>query len=172
MDEQKKDRRYDLDGEALMTQVLCDLVNRYPGLPDGEKITFATLPTTGGLSLYPGTGAAIESERTSVTGRVRQTCQYPFFIGWRAAAPREQQRVAMKEWLDQLGRWLERQPVIIDGETQQLETYPPVAAGRQITAISRQIAGYLDERDDHQVETWAISLICKYENIYQIIRRL
>ena len=167
MEEKKKDIRYDLDGDELMTQVLCDLVNQYPGLPADDVITFATLPEAGGISLYPGTGAAIDSERTSVTGKVRQVCQYPFFITWRAAGPSEAQKAAMKEWLDRLGRWLERQPVIIDGQSRQLEAYPPVAAGRKITAISRQIAGYLEERDDHQMETWAISMVAKYENIYQ-----
>lgn len=167
MEETKKEVRYDLDGGELMTKILCELVNQYPGLPEGEKITFATLPEAGGISLYPGTGAAIESERTSIIGKVRQVCQYPFFIGWRAAGPGEAQKMAMKEWLDRLGRWLERQPVAIDGSQVQLSSYPPVTAGRKILTISRQIAGYLDERDEHQMETWAISLVCKYENIYQ-----
>ena len=158
---------YDADGEWWVSTVLRDLVNRFPGRAADEQIMFASLQEDGGLGMYPGSGAAIEEEVRSVTGKVRQVCLYPFAVGFREAAPNEARKIYIKEWLETLGRWLEGQPVRVNGEEHVLDKYPALNGGRRFLSISRVTPGYLGETpgDDH-VETWVISLAAKYENIF------
>lgn len=154
MDGEKKIIGYDIDGKDTVTARLRALVNSFPGRDEGESILFAELAEKGGKAMYPGAGAAIESETRSVTGRVRQVCLYPFVVGFRASGPSEERRAYIKEWLDALGQWLERQ--------QQ----PTLDGGRKFIGISRTSPAYLDGVTDDLVETWAIALTAKYENIF------
>ena len=75
----------DTTGSNAASKVLLDLLNRFPGL-NGSVITFAALDDTSGISFNPTSGAAYLENRESITGHVRQTCQYPFVIIYRAAA--------------------------------------------------------------------------------------
>ena len=94
-----------------------------------------------------------------------QRCQYSFAVVWRTAGPGEERRAYIKEWLDDLGRWLEGQPVTANGQTHRLERYPPIGGGRRIRRITRQTAAALDSVDDEShTETWAVVLTALYEN--------
>ena len=167
MDEKKEVRFDTTEGFDVLTQAVRALVNRFPGLAEGEKIAFATLRDSGGMALFPGDGAVIEEERRSVTGRVRQVCRYPFAVLIRGGGMNEESRAAAKERLDMLGRWLQGQSVTVDGRTYAPERYPALTGGRRFLDFSIQAPAYLYERDEHQTETWAAALAARYENIYQ-----
>lgn len=155
----------DLDGRELVTQALRELLDRYPRLGEGEHIAFATLGDSG-VALYPGDTAVIERERRYITGFVRQECRYTFAVLWRAIGPSEERRAYIKQWLDDLGRWLEGQPVTEDG--QRLERYPAIGEGRCIRRIRRASAAALIEADAaHRTETWAATLAVAYDNEFQ-----
>lgn len=116
--------RYDVDGYDIVTNALKDLLNSFPGLLEGENIKFSTLEEDSGISFYPISGAVIATETTSITGKVNQVCNYPFYVVYRTAADSQNSKIDIKEFLDKLGKWLEKQPVAIDGETQKLSAYP------------------------------------------------
>ena len=166
MDEKKDAIKYDMEGFSAVTEAVRALVNRFPGLEAGESVAFATLDERGGLAMFPGDGAVVDQERRSVTGRVRQVCRYPFVVLYRAGGLTEQRRAGAKERLDALGRWLGRQTVAVDGVSHRLAAYPPLTGGRRFLDFSFQAPAYLHERDEHQVETWAVALAARYENIF------
>ncbi len=156
MNEEKKEVKYDVKGSQVLTEAIRALVNGFPGLAEGEKIAFATLRESGGLAMFPGDGAVVDEEHRSVTGRVRQVCQYPFVVLLRGAGFGEEARAAAKEKLDGLGRWLEG-----------LGEYPGLGGGRRFLYFSIQAPAWLYERDEHRTETWAVGLAAHYENIFQ-----
>lgn len=162
-EEVKKPVRYDVEGYEIVTDAIGDLLNQYPGL-EGLTVKFSTLEEDGGLAWFPITGAAIDSETESITGKVRQTCNYPFYIIFRNGAPSADRKKVIKEFLDNLGRWLERQTVTIEETNYTLEAYPELTGNRKITEISRQTPGYLDSVLDNGVENWAIYIAVKYTN--------
>lgn len=154
MMDEKKVLGYDIDGAGTVTAKLRELVNSFPGRGEGDSILFAELAEKSGKAIYPGSGAAIESETRSVTGRVRQVCLYPFMVGFRAAGPSEARRVHIKEWLDALGQWLQQAQL------------PALEGGRKFLSIERASPSYLDNVTEDNVETWAIALTAKYEIIF------
>lgn len=168
MDEKDKKEKFDLEGFDALTEAVGALVNGFPGLPAGEHIAFATLRQTGGMALFPGSGAVVESEHKSVTGRVRQVCRYPFAVLLRRGGLGEEERAGVKELLDDLGRWLGRQSVTVNGQARRLAAYPALSGGRTLLDIAIQAPAYLYERDEHQVETWAVEMTARYENIFYL----
>lgn len=158
--------KYDVDGYDIVTNALRDLLNSFPGLLEGEIIKFSTLEEDSGISFYPISGAVIATETTSVTGKVNQVCNYPFYVVYRTAVDSPNSKIDIKEFLDKLGKWLEKQPVTIDGETQKLSDYPELTEGREITEISRQTPAYLDSTSEGNVQDWVISLALRYRNIF------
>lgn len=166
MDEKKSEIKYDMEGLSAVTEAVRALVNGFPGLAAGESVAFATLGERGGMALFPGDGAVVDSQRRSVTGRVRQVCRYPFVVLYRAGGLTEDRRATAKERLDALGQWLGRQSVSLGGKTYRMEEYPALTGGRRLLDFSFQAPAYLHERDEHQVETWAVALTARYENIF------
>lgn len=166
MDEKDTKVRYDLEGGHALTEAIAELLNSFPGLTEGERFAFATLRENGGLAMFPGSGAVVESERKSVTGKVRQVCRYPFAALVRRGGLGESERARVKEWLDAMGRWLGRQSVTVQDQSCRLEAYPALSGGRAMLDISIQAPAYLYERDEHQIETWAVELTARYENIF------
>ena len=101
----------DIDGSEAVSKILLDLLNKFPGLTTGNKsILFSTLSDASGIGFFPISGAALQNSTEDVTGHVTQVCQYPFNVVYRAAPKSETQRIRIKEFLDALGKWLERQP--------------------------------------------------------------
>lgn len=165
-EDDKKRPRYDAVGYKAVTEALKDMLNQYPGLLDGEKILFSTLSDTTGISFYPVTGAVISEERTSVTGKVRQLCNYTFCVVYRTTAVASAVKTDIKEFLDDICNWLERQPVVIDGEPYQLEAYPKLTGGREIKRIMRQSMAYLDKVYEDNTQDWVCKLSLEYKNIF------
>ena len=164
---EQKHVKYDVDGYDAVTSALRELLNQYPALSKGDEIAFASLDEDSGKAMFPISGAAVETERTSVTGKVTEVCLYPFYVIYRAAGLSENRKAKVKEWLDTLGKWLEQKKVLIDGKEYQLEEYPPLTDGRKFLSISRQTPAYLNTVNENQSENWAIYISARYQYEYQ-----
>ena len=75
-------------------------------------------------------------------------------------------KIEIKEFLDNIGRWLEQQPIQIGSKKYQLEEYPELSSNRKIEEISRLTPAYLDNSYENNVQDWVISLSLKYRNIF------
>lgn len=156
--------RFDVDGYDLVTAAVMALVNTFPGLEDGETFEFATEQTGEGVSIFPTTGSFIYEERESITGHVTQMCQYPFTVVYRAAGLNSKRRMGAKEWLDSFGRWIERQPIEIDGTTYVLPEWPDLTENRKIREVTRQAPAYLATVEDDKSENWIMDVVVRYRN--------
>lgn len=164
---EEKAKKYDIDGYDILTTAIRELINQYPGLNDGDEITFSSLEENSGKALFPLSGAAIEKESEFITGEVEQICVYPFMIIYRASGLSENRKASVKEWLDNLGRWLEKQVIAINGAEHKLTEYPQLTDGRKFITISRSSPAYLDSVEENNAENWAISIIAKYKNNFE-----
>jgi hypothetical protein len=164
---EEKQIQYDVDGYDAVTSALRELLNQYPALSEGEEIGFSTLGEKSGKAMFPISGAVIESQKKSVTGKVSGVCLYPFYVIYRASGLSENNKAKIKEWLDTLGKWLEQQTVTINGTEYLLEELPPLTGGRKFLSINRQTPAYLDAVNENQSENWAISISARYEYQYK-----
>lgn len=159
-----KDRQtdIDIDGTEVVSTVLLTLLNQFPGL-DGKEIQFSSLSDTAGIGMFPTSGAVIVENTENVLGEVHQVCAYPFDIVYRAALKTERHRLRVKEFLDTLGKWLERQPVMIGGTMQHLTQYPDIGDNREIENIMRTTPAFLNAIMQDGVEDWMISGQLRYK---------
>lgn len=164
---EQKQVKYDIDGYEAVTSALRELLNQYPGLSDGDEIAFATLGEESGKAMFPINGAVVETEKTTITGKVTRVCLYPFYVIYRASGLNENRKAKVKEWLDTFGKWLEQQRVSIDGTDYKLEELPPLTDGRKFLSIERQSTSYLDTVNENQSENWAIYISARYEYEYR-----
>lgn len=167
MAEEQKQVRYDIDGYDIVTTALRELINQYPGLSDGDEITFSVLGEDSGKAMFPVSGAIIETEKESITGYVTQVCLYPFYVIYRAAGLSENRKAAVKEWLDNLGKWLEKQTITVNNNQYKLSEYPVLTGDRKFLTIDRQTPGYLDSTNDNKSENWAIYISARYRNEFE-----
>ena len=157
----------DIDGSEAVSKVRLELLNTFPGIPAGMRVEFATLADDSGIAYFPTSGAVLTENREDILGHVFQVCTYPFDIRYRGAPRSEAQRLRFKEFLDALGKWLELQPIIINGESAKLDQYPELTSGnRKIRSISRTTPGYLGAVYQDGIEDWVISVSLNYENEY------
>jgi len=163
LDENSQITLYDYSGYEIVTNALLELLNDFPGL-DGESITFSTLEDSRGIAMYPISSAVIQNEKEDITGRVKQICLYPFFVIYRASGLSESRKVSVKEWLDNLGRWLEKEEITIKNATHRIKKYPILTGKREIERIDRQTPGYLESINDNQSENWVIYITMQYIN--------
>ena len=159
--------KYDIDGYEKVTTALTELLNQYPALDSGEEITFSVLEETSGIGMFPVSGAVVETEKRSVTGKVTEVCLYPFYIIYRASGLNENRKARVKEWLDTLGKWLEQKKALIDGEEYTLSELPPLTEGRKFLSIERQTPAYLENTNEDKTEDWAIYISARYQYEYQ-----
>lgn len=155
----------DIDGSEAVSKVLLELLNTFPGLSEKQRILFSTLSESSGIGFFPTTGAALQSDKEDVTGHVTQVCLYPFSVVYRVAPKSEAQRMRIKEYLDTLGKWLEQQPVHLNGKVYRLEAYPALASGnRIIKSITRTSPAYINVAYQDGIEDWIIAARLSYEN--------
>ena len=161
----KQTIKIDIEGSEVVSTTLLKLINEFPGKT--ERIAFSTLGEAAGIGFFPTSGAAILSDKTDICGHVTQICQYPFSVVYRCSPSTEQMRIKIKEFLDLLGKWLEKQDVIVDGKTYKLEEYPALSAGnRIIQSISRTNVAHLAAAYQDGTEDWSFSATLKYKNEY------
>ena len=159
--------KYDVDGYDAITTALMELLNQYPGMADGDEIAFSALDEDSGKAMFPINGAIIESEKRTITGKVTEICLYPFCIIYRAAGLSENRKATVKEWLDNLGKWLERKAILVNEETFKLSEYPRLTGSRTFLSISRQTSAYLNEVYDNNSEDWVVHITARYKNEYE-----
>ena len=99
---------------------------------------------------------------------MEQTCEYPFIVIYRASGLTESRKEKVKEWLDNLGRWLERQTVVINGTEYKLNDYPNLTRGRTFKNIQRVTPSYLDSINENKAENWAINIVATYKNEFDL----
>ena len=157
------ERVRDVQSEDVITNALVALVNQYPGL-NGETITFGTLSETGGIAMFPMSGAVIERDAVDILGNHEQICNYPFFVYYKVSGLTENRKISVKEWLDDLGRWLEKQPITIGETVSILDEYPALSGNRKFLSIKRTTPATLDSIGKGQEENWAIRLVARYQN--------
>ena len=163
----EKQVKYDIDGYEAITSALRALINQYPGLEEGEEITFSVLGENRGKAMFPISGAVIETQKKMVTGKIEEVCIYPFYVIYRASGLSENNKAKVKEWLDNLGKWLEQKKIIENGTEYVLEELPPLTEGRKFLDISRQTPAYLDGTNENQSEDWAVYISARYQYIYK-----
>lgn len=154
----------DVDGFEEVTPALMDLVNSYPGLPEGEKFKFTTTEPGEGLSIFCVSGSYIQESHESILGHVWQNCLYPFMVVYQAGGLNQRRKIQIKEWLDAFGKWLTKQPVKIGDQTVTLNEWPKLTGGRKIRDITRTSPAYLGSINDDKIETWLMNLQIMYRN--------
>lgn len=154
---------YDLDGQEVVSTALMELLNSYPDM-QGTEFQYATLGNAKGKAIFPTSGSAIRDEQQDITGHVEQTCEYPFIVIYRASGLSESRKEKVKEWLDNLGRWLEKQPIVVGTQEYKLDSYPVLTRGRKFKTIARTSPSFLDSLNEDGAENWAINITASYTN--------
>ena len=151
----------DVNTTNLLSKVLIDLLNDFPQKP--EEITFNVLGETG-IAMFGLSGVAILTEQENIFGEITQECLYPFNLVYRISPRTEEQKMRVKEYLDMVGEWLEKQPIYISDVTYQLLEYPFLSDNKTIKSIVRQSPAHLGSVYQDGIEDWEIALQLQYEN--------
>lgn len=162
MDDELKPIGKDASGYDVLTIAVKALLNQFPGLYENETVKFEELGEDSGIAFSADNGALIFSETEDVLGGVRQTCQYPFYIIYRTSSTKERQKMSIQEFLDTFGKWLCREPVVIDGSEQRLSNYPTLSQGRKITKVTRDNS-YGLEPQESGVQDWILPVSIEYK---------
>lgn len=165
MDDKKLMR--DVEGQRTITEVLMALLNEFPGLKDSQIIDFSFLAEEKGIAFYAMGGANVLQYTESVTGNVEMKCQYPFTVVYRDKPTTEKRKMQISKFLDDLGRWLEMQPIDTGDGKHRLCYYPELTNGRKITRIQRTTPAHMDGVNAAGVENWIIGLNLQYEQEYE-----
>ena len=156
---------YDVTGYEILTNAVLALMGQYPGL-DGKEILFEELDVSG-IAFSADNGALILTERTSITGHVEQRCQYPFYLIYRTSSTKEYQKLKVQEFFDSIGKWLCKEPAMINGEITRLDSWPQLADGRKITRITRSNSYGLEPNEDG-VQDWLMPVTVQYTNEFDL----
>lgn len=162
MGDERKPIGKDASGYDVLTIAVKALLNQFPGLYENETVKFEELGEDSGIAFSADNGALIFSETEDVLGGVRQTCQYPFYIIYRTSSTKERQKMSIQEFLDTFGKWLCREPVVIDGSEQRLSNYPTLSRGRKITKVTRDNS-YGLEPQESGVQDWILPVSIEYK---------
>lgn len=154
----KKPIGVDASGYEVLTKAVRDLLNQYPGL-NGREIKFEQLEADSGIAFSADSGALVMLEKRSITDHVTQSCQYPFFLVYRAADTRDVQKVKVQTFLDGIGKWLCHE---IPGAV-----YPELAGGRKITRITRSNSYGLTP-SENGVQDWLLPVTVQYNNEFDL----
>lgn len=162
MGDERKPIGKDASGYDVLTIAVKALLNQFPGLYENETVKFEELGEDSGIAFSADNGALIFSETEDVLGGVRQTCQYPFYIIYRTSSTKERQKMSIQEFLDTFGKWLCRDPVVINGSEQRLSKYPTLSQGRKITKVTRDNS-YGLEPQESGVQDWILPVSIEYK---------
>lgn len=162
MGDERKPIGKDVSGYDVLTIAVKALLNQFPGLYENKTVKFEELGEDSGIAFSADNGALIFSETEDVLGGVRQTCQYPFYIIYRKSSTKERQKMSIQEFLDTFGKWLCREPVVIDGSEERLSNYPTLSQGRKITKVTRDNS-YGLEPQESGVQDWILPVSIEYK---------
>ena len=156
----------DVSGFEILTNAVLELLSQFPGL-NGREILFEELGKESGIAFSANNGALVMSERRSITDHVRQNCQYPFFVVYRTASTQEYQKLQVQAFFDALGKWLCKEPAVVNGETVRLTQYPALSDNRKITRITRSNSYGLEPNEDG-VQDWLMPVTVEYTNEFDM----
>ena len=156
----------DVSGFEILTNAVLSLLSHFPGL-NGRVILFEELGTDSGIAFSANSGALIMTERRSITDHVVQQCQYPFYIVYRTASIEEYQKLQVQAFFDAIGKWLCREPAVVNGETVRLRSFPALTDGRRITRITRSNS-YGLEANENGVQDWLLPVTVEYTNEFDM----
>ena len=142
------------DGESF-TMLLLNTLNEYPDLMEGEKIVFGDSSHNSGLAMYPIAGALVLSETQDVLGMIDSSRQYPFTIVYKVAQGSANLAISIKDFLDNMGKWLERQ-----------DLSRKVSEEITINDIKRQTVAALDSVEEDGTQNWTVSISLNYTKRY------
>lgn len=156
----------DATGTKILTEVVRELLNQYPGLEYDEIIRFENLDKESGIAFSADSGALVIAETKTITEHVKQRCQYPFYVVYRIATERERTKINVQGFLNDLGQWLSGEPIEINGDIYKL-TFPDMSDGRSITKITRSNSYGLEPSADG-VQDWILPVTVEYTNEYDL----
>ena len=164
---EKKQVKYDLDGYEVVKDAILEIINQCQLIEREEPVSFGMLEETHGFAIIPVSSSVIESTRKSVTGKVTEICYYPFSLVYRDSGMNEKRKSEVSELLDNIGKWLERKEITVDGESQKLQSYPALTGNRKFLEIKRQTPSYLANTYEDKTEDWEIRITARYQNEYK-----
>ena len=156
----------DVTGFEILTNAVLDLLSRFPGL-NGREILFEELGSDSGIAFSANNGALVMTERRSITDHVVQQCQYPFYIVYRTASTAEYQKLQVQAFFDAIGKWLCREPAVVNGETVRMKTFTELTDGRRITRITRSNS-YGLAANENGVQDWLLPVTVEYTNEFDM----
>lgn len=156
----------DVTGFRILTNAVLDLLSKFPGL-NGREILFEELGKDYGIAFSANAGALIMTERRSITDHVWQTCQFPIYIIYRTASTDEDQSLRVQAFFDALGKWICKEPAVVNGETIRLSAYPELLDGRKITRVTRSNSYALEASADG-VQDWLMPVTVEYTNEFNM----
>lgn len=155
----------DGSGFEVIKSAIVSLLNQYPGL-DGQIISYMGLDENSGISIEPESGALVYTEKKDITGSVTQVCQFPFFVVYRSGATNEYQKIKVSDFLDALGSWLSREPVVIEEKDKTLKEYPTISGNRKITSIVR-FNSYALAPNPNNTQDWVLPVTVNYTHEFE-----
>ena len=168
MDNERKPIGNDATGYEVITEAMKDLLNQFPGLLPGETVKYEELGEEEGIAFSNDSGALVYTETQDVIGGVHQTCQYPFFIVYRAASSaKERQKMSIQEFLDAFGKWPCSEPAAIEGVTYKPEDHTELSGSWQKTKIYRANR-YGTEPQENGVQDWLLPVTVQYANDFEL----
>lgn len=150
-----------------MTSAILSLLGKYPGLNDKE-ILYEELEESHGIAIFADAGEIVMSEKKSITDHVTQQCQYPFNVIYRTESTTESQKLNVQGFLDTLGKWLCKEPVVINRQEHQLRSYPQLAGGREIKRIIRSNS-YGAQPSESGAQDWVLPVRVEYTHEFDIM---
>lgn len=159
--------KFDLDGYEVVKDAILEIINQSPLIEGKEPVSFGVLEEDHGFAIIPVSSSVIESTRKSITGKVTEICYYPFALVYRETGMNERRKSEVSELLDNIGKWLERKEIVVDGVGQKLQSYPSLTGNRKFLEIRRQTNSYLENVYDDKTEDWTIRITARYQNEYQ-----
>lgn len=160
--EEKKPIGADSTGYDLLTEAVRTLLNQYPGLFSDEIIKFEELEKEYGIAFSADGGALIMNEKVSITDHVVQECQYPFFVVYRLDGKNETHKLEVQRFLDNMGKWLCKELVTLDGVEHRLKAYPPLSGERNIARITVMNSYGLAPSEDG-TQDWVLPVTVQYK---------
>ena len=159
--------KFDLDGYEVVKDAILEIINQSPLIEGKEPVSFGVLEETHGFAMIPVSSSVIESSKKSVTGDVTEVCYYPFSLIYRGSGMNEKKKSQVSELLDNIGKYLEKKTVVIDGVSQKLQQYPTLTENREFLGIRRQTNSYLANSYEDKSEDWEIRITARYQNKYK-----
>lgn len=155
---------FDNDAYDVMSKAILALFAKFGELI-GEEILFEELNENSGYAFQGAGGAEVITRDKFITGKIKDSCQYPIVFIRRTASVKEKQKLQVDTFLDTLGKWVCMEEVTINGKSYRLKEYPKLTNGRTITEVRRNNSVSKDP-NPNGVQDWGLPLYIYYTHEY------